>query len=152
MRRPTSHWRFWIPMERVSAYQPISRSPQLRVETMNSTLNLLNFICRFWLPDFPIHHRIKLFYWILFYFRIPSGTSPELTDLLNGLLRRNANDRMDFPSFFSHPFLQPPKQVQKSQPPSPLSSSPAPDPGRSTSSLNKELMLSTQQSCVVWNK
>uniref|UniRef100_A0A0K8T064 Protein kinase domain-containing protein n=1 Tax=Lygus hesperus TaxID=30085 RepID=A0A0K8T064_LYGHE len=61
--------------------------------------------------------------------KIPSGTSPELTDLLNGLLRRNANDRMDFPTFFSHPFLQPPKQVQKSQPPSPLSSSPAPDPG-----------------------
>ncbi|BES95233.1 Domain of unknown function (DUF3543) [Nesidiocoris tenuis] len=61
--------------------------------------------------------------------KIPSGTSAELTDLLNGLLRRNANERMDFPTFFSHSFLQPPKQVQKSQPPSPLSSSPAPDPG-----------------------
>ena len=38
--------------------------------------------------------------------RIPSGTSPELADLLLGLLRRNARDRIPFDSFFSHPFLQ----------------------------------------------
>ncbi|GLH12876.1 cGMP-dependent protein kinase, isozyme 1 [Gryllus bimaculatus] len=38
--------------------------------------------------------------------KIPSGTSPELADLLLGLLRRNARDRMPFDCFFNHPFLQ----------------------------------------------
>ena len=38
--------------------------------------------------------------------KIPAGTSPELRDLLLGLLRRNARERMPFDSFFSHPFLQ----------------------------------------------
>ncbi|XP_049863431.1 serine/threonine-protein kinase unc-51 isoform X1 [Schistocerca gregaria] len=38
--------------------------------------------------------------------KIPPGTSPELTDLLMGLLRRNARDRMNFDTFFNHPFLK----------------------------------------------
>ncbi|XP_071516222.1 serine/threonine-protein kinase unc-51 isoform X1 [Panulirus ornatus] len=38
--------------------------------------------------------------------RIPSGTSPELVDLLTGLLKRNAKDRMDFETFFNHPFTR----------------------------------------------
>ncbi|XP_034240338.1 serine/threonine-protein kinase unc-51 isoform X2 [Thrips palmi] len=38
--------------------------------------------------------------------KIPAGTSPELRDLLLGLLRRNARERMTFDSFFTHPFLQ----------------------------------------------
>ncbi|XP_076675111.1 serine/threonine-protein kinase unc-51-like protein Atg1 isoform X3 [Andrena cerasifolii] len=38
--------------------------------------------------------------------KIPPGTSPELSDLLLGLLRRNARDRMPFDEFFGHPFLQ----------------------------------------------
>ncbi|KAF4527920.1 hypothetical protein B566_EDAN011311 [Ephemera danica] len=38
--------------------------------------------------------------------KIPSGTSQELAELLMGLLRRNARDRMDFDHFFSHPFLK----------------------------------------------
>ncbi|XP_053986837.1 serine/threonine-protein kinase unc-51 isoform X2 [Hylaeus anthracinus] len=38
--------------------------------------------------------------------KIPPGTSPELSDLLMGLLRRNARDRMPFDEFFGHPFLQ----------------------------------------------
>lgn len=38
--------------------------------------------------------------------KIPPGTSSELTDLLYGLLRRNAKDRMSFDSFFVHAFLQ----------------------------------------------
>ncbi|XP_045593425.2 serine/threonine-protein kinase unc-51 isoform X2 [Procambarus clarkii] len=37
--------------------------------------------------------------------RIPAGTSPELIDLLMGLLKRNAKDRMDFETFFNHPFM-----------------------------------------------
>ncbi|XP_037908173.1 serine/threonine-protein kinase unc-51 isoform X3 [Hermetia illucens] len=41
--------------------------------------------------------------------KIPPGTSPELTDLLMGLLRRNAKDRMAFEVFFNHPFLQRPQ-------------------------------------------
>lgn len=40
------------------------------------------------------------------FFRIPSGTSQELAELLMGLLRRNARDRMDFDHFFCHPFLK----------------------------------------------
>uniref|UniRef100_A0AAG5DRZ5 Protein kinase domain-containing protein n=2 Tax=Anopheles atroparvus TaxID=41427 RepID=A0AAG5DRZ5_ANOAO len=38
--------------------------------------------------------------------KIPSGTSNELTDLLMGLLRRNAKERMKFDTFFNHAFLQ----------------------------------------------
>lgn len=37
---------------------------------------------------------------------IPTGTSPELTHLLMGLLKRNPPDRMSFDEFFNHPFLQ----------------------------------------------
>ncbi|CAG2063943.1 unnamed protein product, partial [Timema podura] len=38
--------------------------------------------------------------------KIPVGTSPELVDLLLGLLRRNAKDRMNFDTFFNHAFHQ----------------------------------------------
>ncbi|XP_037780307.1 serine/threonine-protein kinase unc-51-like [Penaeus monodon] len=38
--------------------------------------------------------------------RIPPGTSPELVDLLMGLLKRNAKDRMEFETFFNHPFIR----------------------------------------------
>ncbi|CAL4075490.1 unnamed protein product [Meganyctiphanes norvegica] len=38
--------------------------------------------------------------------RIPSGTSPELHELLMGLLKRNARDRMEFETFFNHPFIR----------------------------------------------
>nr|XP_053639461.1 serine/threonine-protein kinase unc-51-like isoform X4 [Cherax quadricarinatus] len=38
--------------------------------------------------------------------RIPPGTSSELVDLLMGLLKRNAKDRMDFETFFNHPFTR----------------------------------------------
>lgn len=41
--------------------------------------------------------------------KIPTGTSPELSNLLMGLLRRNARDRMPFDEFFRHPFLQGPR-------------------------------------------
>ena len=44
--------------------------------------------------------------------RIPAGTSPELSNLLLGLLRRNARDRMSFDEFFNHPFLQEPRENQ----------------------------------------
>ncbi|CAH1956294.1 unnamed protein product [Acanthoscelides obtectus] len=40
--------------------------------------------------------------------KIPVGTSPELTDLLTGLLRRNAPERMNFDTFFNHKFLKRP--------------------------------------------
>lgn len=42
--------------------------------------------------------------------KIPIETSPELRDLLCGLLRYDAKDRMDFDEFFNHPFL---KQTSK---------------------------------------
>lgn len=38
--------------------------------------------------------------------KIPSGTSPELSNLLCGLLKRNSADRMAFDDFFTHPFMQ----------------------------------------------
>ncbi|XP_027717647.1 serine/threonine-protein kinase ULK2 isoform X1 [Vombatus ursinus] len=37
---------------------------------------------------------------------IPRETSPYLANLLLGLLQRNQKDRMDFETFFSHPFLE----------------------------------------------
>ncbi|XP_018323907.1 serine/threonine-protein kinase unc-51 isoform X2 [Agrilus planipennis] len=48
--------------------------------------------------------------------KIPIGTSPELCDLLNGLLKRNARERMNFEQFFNHRFLQR-SEPQKSQSP-----------------------------------
>ncbi|KAJ8280965.1 hypothetical protein GJAV_G00061570 [Gymnothorax javanicus] len=47
---------------------------------------------------------------------IPSETSPHLCDLLLGLLQRNQKDRMDFDTFFSHPFLDPASAIKKSCP------------------------------------
>lgn len=38
---------------------------------------------------------------------IPSGTSPELRDLLLKLLKRSARDRINFEDFFNHLFLKP---------------------------------------------
>lgn len=43
------------------------------------------------------------------YFRIPAGTSPDLCELLTGLLKRNARERMNFETFFNHKFLQRPE-------------------------------------------
>ncbi|KAI9587326.1 hypothetical protein GQX74_003173 [Glossina fuscipes] len=43
--------------------------------------------------------------------KIPSGVSVELRDLLLGMLRRNAKDRISFESFFNHRFLQGKKAV-----------------------------------------
>uniref|UniRef100_A0A672KZT3 non-specific serine/threonine protein kinase n=1 Tax=Sinocyclocheilus grahami TaxID=75366 RepID=A0A672KZT3_SINGR len=47
---------------------------------------------------------------------IPRETSPQLEDLLLGLLQRNQKDRMDFDTFFSHPFLEPTSTIKKSCP------------------------------------
>uniref|UniRef100_A0A671K6S1 non-specific serine/threonine protein kinase n=1 Tax=Sinocyclocheilus anshuiensis TaxID=1608454 RepID=A0A671K6S1_9TELE len=44
---------------------------------------------------------------------IPRETSPQLEDLLLGLLQRNQKDRMDFDTFFSHPFLEPTSTIKK---------------------------------------
>ncbi|XP_003737641.1 serine/threonine-protein kinase unc-51 [Galendromus occidentalis] len=37
--------------------------------------------------------------------KFPPGTSPELSDLLRGLLKRSSEQRIDFESFFNHPFI-----------------------------------------------
>ncbi|XP_055316957.1 serine/threonine-protein kinase unc-51 [Sitodiplosis mosellana] len=37
--------------------------------------------------------------------KIPLGTSPELSNLLMGLLKRNAADRISFEDYFNHPFM-----------------------------------------------
>uniref|UniRef100_A0A674MHP2 non-specific serine/threonine protein kinase n=1 Tax=Takifugu rubripes TaxID=31033 RepID=A0A674MHP2_TAKRU len=59
---------------------------------------------------------------------IPSETSPQLRDLLLGLLQRNQKDRMDFDTFFSHPFLEPSSAIKKSCPvPVPSTSNTATD-------------------------
>lgn len=44
--------------------------------------------------------------------RIPPGTSPDLSNLLMGLLKRNSKDRMAFDDFFTHPFMHK-QQVQQ---------------------------------------
>ncbi|EDS29331.1 conserved hypothetical protein [Culex quinquefasciatus] len=48
--------------------------------------------------------------------KIPPGTSKEMTDLLMGLLRRNAKERMNFEMFFNHSFLQRQTTPQSSVP------------------------------------
>ncbi|XP_053728747.1 serine/threonine-protein kinase ULK2 [Synchiropus splendidus] len=57
---------------------------------------------------------------------IPRETSPALSELLLGLLQRNQKDRMDFDTFFSHPFLESPTAIKKSCPVPVPSSSNAP--------------------------
>ncbi|XP_017277511.1 serine/threonine-protein kinase ULK2 [Kryptolebias marmoratus] len=47
---------------------------------------------------------------------IPRETSPQLSNLLLGLLQRNQKDRMDFDTFFSHPFLESTSTIKKSCP------------------------------------
>lgn len=47
---------------------------------------------------------------------IPRETSSQLGDLLLGLLQRNQKDRMDFDTFFSHPFLESLASIKKSCP------------------------------------
>ncbi|CAK1551150.1 unnamed protein product [Leptosia nina] len=56
-------------------------------------------------------HELKAFYEksIDLQPKMPAGTSPELCNLLIGLLRRNARERMPFEVFFNHPFLQRPR-------------------------------------------
>ncbi|XP_048478637.1 serine/threonine-protein kinase unc-51 isoform X1 [Plutella xylostella] len=56
-------------------------------------------------------HELKAFYEnsIDLQPKMPSGTSPELCNLLIGLLRRNPRERMPFEVFFNHPFLQRPR-------------------------------------------
>ncbi|XP_046366345.1 serine/threonine-protein kinase unc-51-like isoform X3 [Haliotis rufescens] len=58
---------------------------------------------------------------------IPSGTSPELRDLLLKLLKRNSKDRIEFENFFRHAFLQ------RSAPKPTSKSAPVPVPHRSAS-------------------
>ncbi|MBN3278849.1 ULK2 kinase, partial [Polyodon spathula] len=59
---------------------------------------------------------------------IPRETSPHLEDLLLGLLQRNLKDRMDFDTFFSHPFLEPSSGIKKACPvPVPVPSYPSSD-------------------------
>ncbi|XP_055022696.1 serine/threonine-protein kinase ULK2 [Boleophthalmus pectinirostris] len=59
---------------------------------------------------------------------IPRETSAPLTNLLLGLLQRNQKDRMDFDTFFTHPFLESPTTIKKSCPvPVPSASNPVTD-------------------------
>lgn len=50
------------------------------------------------------------------FLRIPPGTSLELSNLLHGLLRRDARERIDFETFFNHVFI---KVEPKAPPPPP---------------------------------
>ena len=61
--------------------------------------------------------------------RIPHGTSRELTNLLNGLLKRNADQRLDFEAFFNHIFIRPaPQPPAEPSPPPPSTTQPIPAP------------------------
>lgn len=70
--------------------------------------------------------------------KIPPGTSKELTDLLMGLLRRNAKERMNFDTFFNHAFLQRQHTPQSS-------AGPQTTPGKVTSPHQKTAMSPLQQ-------
>ncbi|XP_035743352.1 serine/threonine-protein kinase unc-51-like [Vespa mandarinia] len=74
------------------------------------SLGTIVFQCLTGKAPFQAHtpHALKLFYEKNANLgpKIPPGTSPELSDLLLGLLRRNAKDRMSFDEFFGHLFLQ----------------------------------------------
>lgn len=52
-----------------------------------------------------INYKLRLF----INYRIPLGTSPELSNLLMGLLKRNSVDRMAFDIFFNHVFMNKPE-------------------------------------------
>jgi serine/threonine-protein kinase ULK/ATG1 len=69
-----------------------------------------------------------------FSFRIPSGTSKELTDLLLGLLKRNAKDRLEFDVFFNHPFIRaaPERTVSPQPTPTPPVAVPMSPPKQAT--------------------
>ncbi|XP_063624171.1 serine/threonine-protein kinase unc-51 isoform X2 [Cydia splendana] len=56
-------------------------------------------------------HELKAFYEnsIDLQPKMPAGTSPELCNLLIGLLRRSPRERMPFEAFFNHPFHQRPR-------------------------------------------
>uniref|UniRef100_A0AAR2L6X0 non-specific serine/threonine protein kinase n=1 Tax=Pygocentrus nattereri TaxID=42514 RepID=A0AAR2L6X0_PYGNA len=64
-------------------------------------------------PPFQVRVYLKCFLPAL---SIPRETSPQLADLLLGLLQRNQKDRMDFDTFFSHPFLEQSSTIKKSCP------------------------------------
>ncbi|XP_055619680.1 serine/threonine-protein kinase unc-51 isoform X2 [Toxorhynchites rutilus septentrionalis] len=76
--------------------------------------------------------------------KIPPGTSKELTDLLVGLLRRNARDRMNFDQFFCHVFLQRQMTPQSSDIPQ-SSAGPQPSPGGKVTSPQTKTGLSPLQ-------
>ncbi len=67
-------------------------------------------------------------------FRIPSGTSKELTSLLLCLLKRDAKDRMDFEEFFHHPFIRPKDQGAEQPKPPQLDRTVCPPPVAAPSS------------------
>lgn len=56
--------------------------------------------------NFELPPSVQILLIILIVSRIPIGTTPELKDLLFGLLRRNSKERMPFDIFFNHSFLQ----------------------------------------------
>lgn len=61
---------------------------------------------------FKFHENCNIIYVLN---RIPLGTSPELSNLLMGLLKRNAADRISFEDYFNHPFMNNKPQIQPSQ-------------------------------------
>lgn len=78
--------------------------------------------------------------------KIPSGTSKELIDLLMGLLRRNAKERMNFDTFFNHPFLQRAETPQGQNDPAQLpGSAPFGATGKVSSPHQKTAPITLQQ-------
>ncbi|BFZ04577.1 hypothetical protein BsWGS_07616 [Bradybaena similaris] len=79
---------------------------------------------------------------------IPASTSVELRDLLMRMLKRDAEERISFEEFFSHPFLQLPSPVKVMSPPVAVPKrrtsstsdrgSPGKSPGKSSPSRTKK--------------
>ncbi|XP_055592572.1 serine/threonine-protein kinase ULK2 [Uranotaenia lowii] len=76
--------------------------------------------------------------------KIPPGTSKELTELLMGLLRRNAKERMNFEMFFCHAFLQRQNTPQNNEMPQGAASG-GQQMGHKVTSPNQRTAMSPQQ-------
>ncbi|CAL8092045.1 unnamed protein product [Orchesella dallaii] len=82
--------------------------------------------------------------------KIPTGTSPQLTDLLLCLLKRDPKERIDFIAFFTHPFLTDKKNSSSPQlilqPGASTSTTPTKDESKSSTPDGQDFELVPLQS------
>ncbi|XP_061716232.1 serine/threonine-protein kinase ULK1 isoform X2 [Cydia pomonella] len=90
--------------------------------------------------------------------KMPAGTSPELCNLLIGLLRRSPRERMPFEAFFNHPFHQRPRTTSYTTaagaaartPPAPRAQQPPPQLLTLAANNTKKPTSSAESSDTTW--